>query len=93
MLETLRKDADIIIKNAIESSLPDSAVKKALEKFPFPKLFYWDKPDKPDVQGASSRLYAISSRPSPPGEPFFHGLPCWGGHHRCTIFVPAERLL
>ena len=34
MLETLRKDADIIIKNAIESSLPDSAVKKALEKFP-----------------------------------------------------------
>lgn len=58
---------------------------KALEKFPFPKLFYWGKPDKPDVQGASSRLYAISSRPSPPGEPFFHGLPCWGGHHRCTI--------
>lgn len=34
MLETLRKDADIIIKNAIESSLPDNAVKKALEKFP-----------------------------------------------------------
>lgn len=66
---------------------------KALEKFPFPKLFYWDKPEKPDVQGAYSHLYAISSRPSPPGEPFFHGLPCWGGHHRCTISVPAERLL
>ncbi len=34
MVESLRKDADIIIKKAIESSLPDSAVKKALEKFP-----------------------------------------------------------
>ena len=34
MLEILRKDADIIIKNAIESSLPDNVVKKALEKFP-----------------------------------------------------------
>ena len=34
MVESLRKDADVIIKKAIESSLPDSAVKKALEKFP-----------------------------------------------------------
>ena len=34
MLESVRKDADIIIKNAIEAALPDSAVKKALEKFP-----------------------------------------------------------
>lgn len=29
---------------------------KALEKFPFPKLFYWDKPDKPDVQGIQSSI-------------------------------------
>ena len=34
MLETLRKDGEMIIKNAIESSLPENAVKKALEKFP-----------------------------------------------------------
>lgn len=34
MVDALREDADIIIKKAIESSLPDSAVKKALEKFP-----------------------------------------------------------
>lgn len=34
MLKALRNDADIIIKKAIESALPDSAVKKALKNFP-----------------------------------------------------------
>ena len=33
MLESLRKDADIIIKNAIEAALPDSAVKKLWKSF------------------------------------------------------------
>ena len=34
MSENLRKDADRIIDRAIKESLPDSAVRKALQEFP-----------------------------------------------------------